>query len=466
MKTNMLPNMNAAAVTLDLRTSSYSRRWAGILWLLASDLGGLGLAWYLGSQVNSQQPLDTIRLYGFTACCTILFFGLLGLYRCHDRFTGFLRLQVGLFLAFSLVALLHLGGSFFSPISREGFFGAWLGGFFLLPGLRVLLAGSVRQLRAQGHFLIPALLVCSPERAELLEPWLTGQEGRVLVPKLNSTAAEDWETLVAHALENEAREVILDNWQNPETLLLLHQNLCSEGIRLRCCQSDAARWPWGVVPQFFQGRPILEFELPALFQVRFRLKRALDLMLSGLGLLFLSPIFMILALLIQRDSGGNVFFRQTRVGVRGKLFTMYKFRSMYDDAEARRAELLSRSEACGPLFKLKEDPRITPVGRWLRHYSIDELPQLINVLIGEMSLVGPRPALPSEVEVYSTWQRQRLLVLPGITGLWQVAGRSDIRDFEDAVRCDLYYIQRWSISLDLTILWRTIWVVIAGKGAY
>jgi exopolysaccharide biosynthesis polyprenyl glycosylphosphotransferase len=194
-------------------------------------------------------------------------------------------------------------------------------------------------------------------------------------------------------------------------------------------------------------------------------RRVLDLVLSCSLLVILFPIFVVLSVLVKLDSHGPVLFKQYRVGEGGKLFWFYKFRSMVIDAEARRAALEAMTEASGPLFKMKNDPRITRCGRWMRKYSIDELPQLINVIKGDMSLVGPRPALPAEVEQYDDFQRGRLAVKPGITGLWQVSGRSDL-SFEQSVALDIDYIDRQSLWLDFQILLRTFGAVAKGRGAY
>ncbi len=172
------------------------------------------------------------------------------------------------------------------------------------------------------------------------------------------------------------------------------------------------------------------------------------------------------ALMIRLTSRGPALFRQTRVGSQGKPFTIYKFRSMYSDAEERLNSLQALNERReGLLFKIKNDPRITPIGRILRRYSIDELPQLINVLKGDMSLVGPRPPLPVEVAQYSDDVRRRLLVRPGVTGLWQVSGRSDL-EWVESVRLDLRYVENWSLIYDFEILWKTFYAVLRGAGAY
>jgi exopolysaccharide biosynthesis polyprenyl glycosylphosphotransferase len=220
-----------------------------------------------------------------------------------------------------------------------------------------------------------------------------------------------------------------------------------------------------VIVQSVAGIPLLYVRRSGISPLQRTLKRAIDLIGSTLGLVLLSPVFAAFAIWIKRDSEGPVYFKQARVGRDGEQFVVWKFRTMVRDAEERRIELEAHSEGPGLLFKLKEDPRITGAGRFLRRYSLDELPQLINVFRGEMSLVGPRPALPSEVEQYDHWLRNRLNVKPGMTGLWQVSGRAET-SFSDYVRYDLFYIQNWSLSLDLWILWRTFRAVVSGEGAH
>jgi lipopolysaccharide/colanic/teichoic acid biosynthesis glycosyltransferase len=178
-----------------------------------------------------------------------------------------------------------------------------------------------------------------------------------------------------------------------------------------------------------------------------------------------SPLLLTIALAIRLTSAGPVIFRQVRVGRDGEMFTVFKFRTMVVDAERRLGELWHRNESNEVLFKLRQDPRVTAVGRVLRRFSLDELPQLVNVLLGTMSLVGPRPALPSETEQYGRATSRRLLVKPGITGLWQVSGRSDL-SWEDSVRLDLYYVENWSFAGDIQILWKTLHAVVSRRGAY
>lgn len=197
-----------------------------------------------------------------------------------------------------------------------------------------------------------------------------------------------------------------------------------------------------------------------------RTKRAMDVFLSAAVLCALAPLFLAIAALIKLEDGGPVFFRQTRVGRHGLKFRMFKFRSMCLDAEQRLRDVLAQNQhATGVTFKLKRDPRITRVGRWLRKFSLDELPQFYNVFRGEMSLVGPRPPVPGEVAKYSLADRRRLAVKPGITCIWQVSGRAEI-DFPGQVKLDVSYIERQSLAEDLRLLALTVPAVISGKGAY
>jgi len=214
----------------------------------------------------------------------------------------------------------------------------------------------------------------------------------------------------------------------------------------------------------FNGLPLLEFETFYAKEWQLFIKRTIDIVISSLSLLLFSPLMLIVAILIKLTSRGPVLFRQKRVGLKGRKFTLYKFRSMVVDAEDRKKDLLAKNEMEGPVFKIKRDPRITRLGYFLRKTSIDELPQFINVLKGNMSIVGPRPPLVSEVDEYEIWQRRRLSLKPGITCLWQVKGRNKL-SFDQWMKLDLEYIDKWSLWLDIKILLRTFFVVLIGYGA-
>lgn len=213
------------------------------------------------------------------------------------------------------------------------------------------------------------------------------------------------------------------------------------------------------------GLPLIHVSAPNLEQGQKILKRSFDILGASLLVVLLSPVFLVLALAIRMDSPGAVLFRQVRVGTAGNKFTMYKFRSMIVHAESLLPDLAASNEGNDVLFKLRNDPRVTKFGAVLRRFSLDELPQLFNVLDGSMSLVGPRPPLPSEVERYDTHAHRRLLVRPGMTGLWQISGRS-LLSWDDTIRLDLYYVENWSLATDIAILLRTARAVISRHGAY
>jgi len=244
---------------------------------------------------------------------------------------------------------------------------------------------------------------------------------------------------------------------------------------MRQCERERVRAR--IVPDLFQlalskvdiedlgGIPIIGVKEVSITGWNLAFKRVSDIVFSLAGLILFSPLMLLIALAIKLDSPGPVLFKQIRVGKGGQEFVFYKFRSMYQGAEEERPQLADLDEVAGPTFKIRHDPRCTRVGRILRRTSLDELPQLYNVLRGEMSLVGPRPALPSEVEQYKEWHQRRLEISPGITGLWQVSGRSQLT-FDEMCLLDIYYLENWSPLLDLKIALKTIPAVLAGTGAY
>lgn len=220
-----------------------------------------------------------------------------------------------------------------------------------------------------------------------------------------------------------------------------------------------------VAVQPVAGVPLITIDKTEFRGLKLLAKRIMDIALTVAGLIILLPVLLLIALIIRIDSKGKALFKQKRVGRKGKSFMLYKFRTMTKNAEEKLGEIKHLNEAEGKIFKIKEDPRITRVGRFLRKYSLDEFPQIINVLKGEMSLVGPRPPIPSEVAKYDEWEKQRLQALPGMTGLWQVSGRSEL-PFGEMVKLDIYYIENWSPLFDLYILLKTIPIVLKSKGAY
>jgi len=241
--------------------------------------------------------------------------------------------------------------------------------------------------------------------------------------------------------------------------------LCDEeGVRTRIAIDFFPHVNSDITLDRVGNAPLLTFSAAPLDDLRLLLKRMFDMAVAALALLILSPLFLLVALMIKLTSPGPVIYRQARCGLNGRRFTLLKFRSMVENADALRSQLEHLSER-RVAFKLSRDPRVTPIGRWLRKFSIDELPQLYNVLRGDMSIVGPRPPLPEEVERYERWQRRRLRLRPGLTCLWALAGRDRI-DFNAWMRLDIRYIETWSLKLDWSIILRTIPHVLAGRGAH
>lgn len=252
---------------------------------------------------------------------------------------------------------------------------------------------------------------------------------------------------------------------HPQTIRHLGWELASRNIGLIMAPALTDIAGPRIHTQQVAGLPLIHVTTPTLDGGQHIAKRLFDITVSALLICLSAPVMLLVGAFVKFGSPGPVLFRQERVGIGGRTFSMLKFRSMVVDAEQQISNLAEQNEGSGLLFKIRDDPRVTPVGRILRRYSLDELPQLFNVLIGSMSLVGPRPPLPREVEAYERDVRRRLLVKPGLTGLWQVSGRSNL-SWQDSVRLDLYYVENWSLAGDLLILLRTVQAVFRSTGAY
>ena len=350
----------------------------------------------------------------------------------------------------------------------------------LLAVERILIRQAARVARRQGFNYRNVLIVGTGERAARLGALVEGhrdwglrllgflQTGQEAGQPSGGTTA-----LVIGRVEELPQ--VLDRLVVDEVLFAVpRQELAELEEWLTLCRDSGVRTLLALEafsPRFsatdvedFAGERLLTFSMTPTNEWFLFFKRAGDIFLSLMLLILCLPVMGLIALLIQWDSPGPVFFRQTRVGLNGRRFTLLKFRSMVQDAEARQKELLAQNQMNGPVFKLRDDPRVTRIGWILRRTSLDELPQLLNVLRGDMSLVGPRPPVPDEVERYQRWQRRRLSMRPGLTCLWQVRGRNEI-DFDAWMRMDLEYIDRWSLWLDAKILLRTIPAVLSGRGA-
>lgn len=325
------------------------------------------------------------------------------------------------------------------------------------PGAIAHLASSLHRARHAGYLPVAAYMPGS-ETTDEVEP-ASG------LPILGHKADTESIVVAIERCRADAVAVSAGVQLHPQTLRHLGWELAARNVGLIMAPALTDIAGPRIHTQQVAGLPLIHVTTPTLEGGQRVAKRLFDIIVSGLMILVSAPAMLVVAALIKLDSRGPVFFKQERVGIEGNTFAMLKFRSMVIDAEARLAELERQNEGSGPLFKMKNDPRITRLGIVLRRLSIDELPQLFNVLTGSMSLVGPRPPLPREVEAYEHDVRRRLLVKPGLTGLWQVSGRSNL-SWQDSVRLDLYYVENWSLAGDLVIILRTVRAVFHSTGAY
>ncbi|AGY59398.1 sugar transferase [Gloeobacter kilaueensis] len=446
-------------------------KWSRLVLLVISDYLAFLSAWSLAGQWNALKiEPGYLNFKGvpiwLIAGFMVAVIALRGLYRGGSYWRSYRDLLIAISLS---VLLLHLGWFVLTglvlPIGRSVLVAAWFLSMILAGLGREIVKRIIFYLRRRHYFCIPTFIVALGDRQAQIERQLATVGYRVV--GYAAPSADNLSSLLERVIASEAQEVAVSTIDYLPGLPAFYRGLRSAGITVRWVPDRGELLLRQIgTPRILGGLPTVEVSPPLISGMDFRLKRLVDILLAGTALLVLSPLFLAIALAIRLNSAGPVFFVQQRVGVRGRPFRIYKFRSMYVDAEQRKAELMAQNEVQGPLFKLRNDPRVTAVGAFLRRTSLDELPQLINVLIGEMSLVGPRPPVPAEVEQYEKWHYDRLLVLPGITGLWQISGRSDLKDFDDVVRLDLYYIQNWSLALDLEILFKTVGVVLRAQGAY
>jgi exopolysaccharide biosynthesis polyprenyl glycosylphosphotransferase len=380
------------------------------------------------------------------------------------------------------VALLHMAAIFFLRMQEEVsrlYFGTYFGlAFVLLVANRLVLRSVAYSARRGGLNTRVFAVVGSGDLAHDVvatvadhPEWGLQFAGHILEEGSAATAPRE---LVLGSV-SQLGQILDDNVIDEVIFAVPRERLASVEGAFRLCQEQGAGAR--VCLDLFEvsgarvalgeldGLPMLSFSRAPTDEVALLVKRAFDVVTSAAALLAFSPVLLATALAVKLESPGPVFFRQVRVGKNGRPFRMYKFRSMHVDAEARLESLRAQNEATGPVFKMRNDPRVTSVGRFIRRTSIDELPQFLNVLFGEMSVVGPRPPVPAEVRQYQRWQRRRLSVKPGITCTWQVSGRSNI-SFDQWMALDLEYIDTWSLWQDIRICFRTVPAVLLSRGAH
>lgn len=444
------------------------RRLLSVLVLALADavalsLGLFGAAYPFGGWVQAVAGLAPLLLAAW-----ICVFAVFRLYdRAHNRRNP--GALVG--AALSWAGLVALAAAIYPQSGLE------LGWILLAAFLALLCAGTFRLLYEQGIEKIyrrgigqtPVVVVGREEdRARVRRTMERAPGAYSLAGEVGcGDSGVDLAALRETLDRTEAREVILVGAEllPDEEFLELLRSVRLRGIPLRVVPGALALMRSRPAVSQSLGLPLLEVRYPQLDNSQRALKRALDVTVSLGGLLLLSPLFLAVAVAIRLGSPGSILFRQKRAGADGRVFICYMFRSMYEGAERRQAELEPLNEADGPVFKIKDDPRVTPVGHLLRRWSIDELPQLVNVLKGEMSLVGPRPLPVRDFHRMEEAHKRRLEAVPGMTGYWQISGRSNL-SFEEMVRLDLYYIENWSLSFDVKIILRTLDAVARREGAY
>jgi exopolysaccharide biosynthesis polyprenyl glycosylphosphotransferase len=437
------------------------------LWLKAGLTSG---EW----RVSAQSP-QTAELFDFAYLVTVLLFARSGLYAARGERPGMSRIVSSLFQVM-LVALIFAVASGHTFSSYYIFYGSlffaaiyvsllrlgyekFTGALLRLAGYqrRAVLVGSGEHIEAVGHALRDA---ATPTVKVVGFMSLTPRPNNGLLSL--GTLDELAQVIHRHRID----EVIIADPDFPQTEAVEVVEVAhAQGVRVRIAPSTMELLVHRA--EFVPGEAVPLFELkPPVFEgFDYVLKRTFDLVGASLLLLALSPVLAAAALAVRISSRGPILYCSMRPGIGGVPFACLKFRTMYRDADQRQADLESLNEASGALFKMRDDPRMTPVGRFLRRYSIDELPQLFNVLRGEMSLVGPRPLPERDFQRLEEWHKKRYLVTPGITGLWQVSGRSEL-DFDDLVRLDFLYLERWSVFLDLSILVKTVPAVFSRRGAF
>ncbi|KAB8330524.1 sugar transferase [Scytonema tolypothrichoides VB-61278] len=446
-------------------------RFLRILTLIFLDVISLILAWKLAVFLGTPLESPWTKQTSFLLLVLTVETGLIaaqGLYKAGI----FRRNYPDLIKAVSLSGILLLLIAFLyepeSYVSRSTFLLFWFLSVAFICAGRCIFDVTTRLLRKKGAIRYPVFLISDIEDQES-HLRLIEQENCYTVQGISDSRCLDRanreQTL--EYLRNQGIVEVLVSWNSIKNRLYVCWNFQTAGITLRILPTQNTIFHPKSVVWMIGEVPCMTIPAPIIAGSDFWVKRCFDLCCSIFLLVILSPVYLLIALLIKLDSPGPIFFKQERIGLHCKKFKIWKFRTMVVNAEKMQKDLEAKNEIKdGVLFKLKNDPRITRVGTFLRRYSLDELPQVFNVLLGQMSLVGPRPLPLRDVEKFKTGHFIRQEVLPGITGLWQVSGRSNIDNFEDAVKLDLSYIENWSLWLDLKILLKTVQVVLRKTGAY
>ncbi|NJM70245.1 MAG: sugar transferase [Scytonema sp. RU_4_4] len=462
----------------DLRSANGTRIQKGLTTkllrvgtLVVLDIISLTLAWKLAVLYGTPLESPWTQKASFLLLILAVAIGVIstkGLYKSGSNRRNYFGLIKAITLSEILLLLIAFLYEPESYISRSTFLLFWLLSIVFICTARFMCDMATKLLRSRGAIRHSVFLISDPEDKEshirLIEKencyTVQGIAGSSSLDLMNREATFEY-------LRTQGIEEAFVSWNAIKNRLYVCWRFQTAGITLRILPIEGeVRHPKSIFWMIGEV-PCMTIPAPIIAGSDFWVKRSFDLCCSILLLLLLSPVYVVIAILIKLDSSGPVFFLQNRVGLHSKSFKIWKFRTMVTNAEKLQAKLEAKNEIKdGVLFKMKDDPRITRVGKFLRRYSLDELPQLFNVLLGEMSLVGPRPLPTRDVEKFKTKHFIRQEVLPGITGLWQVSGRSDIDNFEDGVKLDITYIENWSVWLDMQILLKTVKVVFSKAGAY
>jgi exopolysaccharide biosynthesis polyprenyl glycosylphosphotransferase len=459
-----------------IQVRALGRRLVSVAALVVIDLAGLAGALYLALILRELYYGDRPILWGlpwdaeqnwlpFLMVITVLVFWRAGLYAPRERRAGAGRLVSSLLLVTVITVAFSVGTGY-----QHSTFGLYATAFVLAVVIIGLTRSSYELVTADlwrvAGVRRRALLVGEPERLDPLRRAIGRGRSGIDYDFVGVLTPDDLVDLVQVLREQKPDELIVSSiGLEEEALLDLVEDAHRCGVKVRIAPTTAELLTQRGEYVPGQGVPLFELRPPVFAGLDWALKRAFDVVVSSAMILAAAPVWIVFVIALKLDSPGPVFYRDRRVGLAEREFGMFKFRSMYVDANLRQAALEGSNEASGPLFKIKDDPRVTRVGKVMRRYSIDELPQVLNVLRGEMSLVGPRPLPLRDYVQLEDWHRKRYLVLPGMTGLWQVSGRIDL-SFDDLVRLDFYYLENWSIWLDISILAKTLPAVAARRGAY
>lgn len=444
--------------------------------LVCSDVVSLAFAWRVAQFLNQfysplPSPLVWWTWFGFPSVFWLFVSCIFAIFAHCRLYTHFFAAK-DYARSVQLISYVYLASLvvsyFYDPhldLPRSLFFASWLISIVAVVSARLLTHLLFHRL-ASHRKPKTVFLIAPAGRLQLLSQIVEKQPHyRVVGAAIASTAHS---AAIFHSIaKHQPQEVLAEAIPSAELASTLFWRLRSVGIVLRLLPSSREMIYRRGIPEIFASLPTLRVEASFFRGFDYRLKRWFDIAFSAIALLLLAPLFILIAISIKASSPGPAFFRQERMGLHGRVFQVWKFRTMIVNAHSLQASLEQKNETQdGVMFKLSQDPRVTAVGKWLRRTSLDELPQLINVFFGQMSLVGPRPLPLRDIEKFEPWHYVRHQVLPGISGLWQISGRSTIKNFDDAVRLDLHYIDNWSLNLDFEILLETIKIVCLGKGAY